>query len=355
MDDSVTLIVPIRDRDAWRVEKLVGSLRLHGGDPLVMLVDYGSTKPFAERYAAISRSLGLEYERMETEGRPWNKCLAINHGVRLAKGEHVCTVDADVFFSSNPLPYCLENSDGRKMFHIDTYWLGKDCDVSAARPAGRGNPGGFQFVRKGAFEESGGYDERIVFWGLEDLDWPRRLAELGYEEVWLPEQYKIFHQWHASSASGPGRPATASFDTMRHCLANRINPILRQDWGRSVGPSDRPILSMLGSRSPDVVRINKNALMHYGNLDILLDTRGPDRFVKLELGSRLVKRPLSRFAGAAKTVLRPITALAGLDCDDKTNRNFDYFYAMLPVLVGNGLADYFISRDLSEAFLYWAR
>jgi hypothetical protein len=355
MNDSITLIVTIRDREAWRIEKLVGSLRLHGGEARAIVVDYGSEKPYAEQYAAVCRSIGIEYERMETEGRPWNKCLAINRGVRLARGEYVCTADVDIFFTSDPLTYCVEHYDEKKMFHIDTYWLGKGGDIGAATPAGRGNPGGFQFIGKNAFEESGGYDERIVFWGLEDLDWPRRLGQLGYEQVWLPERYRIYHQWHSSSGGGARRPAIASFDTMSYCIENRINPVLSQDWGKAAGLSDRPILSMIESRTPDIVRISKNALMHYGNIDILLDTRGWGRFVKLELGARLVKRPLSRFAGVAKSIMRPITAVAGLDCDEKTNRNFDYFYAMLPVLLENGLEDYFIVKDLSEVFLYWAR
>ena len=331
------------------------SLRNNRGDPRIIVVDYGSSAHYAKEYIQIAFSLGIEYERMETEGRPWNKCHAINRGARMSESTNICTADVYVFFVSNPLGFSIENASKKKIVHIDTYCLNEKGNIDKAIPAGRGNPGGFQFVGKKAFTESGGYDERIVYWGLEDLDWPERLLKLGYEQVWLPEPHRLYHQWHAVSEYGKLRPSIASFNTMGYCIENRMKPVLSQDWGKSVGAIDRPILKLMSSNTPDLVRVRKNALMHYGNLDILLDTKGSDKFVKVELGPRLVKRPLSRFSGAAKAILRPMTALAGLDCDDKTNRNFDYFYAMLPALVQNGLADYFISRDMSEVFLYWER
>lgn len=354
MKDLVTLIIPIRDRDAWRIEKLVTSLRSHGADPRVIVVDYGSSSQYAKEYQTVAFRLGLEYERMETGGWPWNKCHAINRGVRLAESKYVCTVDVDIFFTSNPLEYCLEYAGDKKMFHIEPFWLGKNGDWEKAVFMGRGAPGVFQFIPRCAFDEAGGYDERIVYWGLEDLDWPRRLKELGYEQVWLPEKYKIYHQWHRVSESGNLRPITASYNTMRYCIENRLHPVILQEWGRGIGVFDRPILKLMSSDTPDVVRIGKNALMHYGNLDIVLGTKDKEKFVKLELGPRLVRRPLSCFSNVFKTILRPVTALASLDCDEKANRNFDYFYAMLPVLLANGdLADYFISKDMSEVFLYW--
>jgi hypothetical protein len=355
VDDIVTLVLPLRNRDSWRIERLVGSLRSHGADPRVLIIDYGSDRPFAKQYEEIAAELGLEYERMEAEGTPWNKCRAINRGARLANSGFVCTADIDVYFKTDPIRYCKERWSEREMFHIRSFWLPRGGGEDRAVEAGEGTPGMFQFVDRTAYEESGGYDERIVYWGMEDLDWPMRLETLGYKMLWLPEPHRIFHQWHQPSESGRLRPDMASYQTMRYCIENLMVPVIRQDWGKPISRDDRPILAMMGSRTPEVVRVGKNALMHYGNLGIILDTKGADHFIKLDLGPRLVKRPLSRFSGIAKTLLRPITAAVSLDCDEKTNRNFDYLYAMLPALSANGLADYFISSDLSEVFLYWSR
>ena len=59
-------------------------------------------------------------------------------------------------------------------------------------------------------------------------------------------------------------------------------------------------------------------------------------------------------AGAVRKMIRPLTALTGLDCSPKTNSNFDYAYAMIPALLRHGLRDYFVTGDLSAIYLYWS-
>lgn len=354
MEGQTTLLVTIRNRDARRFEQLAGSIRRNGGRPRIILVDYGSEEAFSGRYAEVASANGIEYVKMWTQGWPWNKCRAINHGVRLADTEFVCTSDVDMLYVTDPFSCCLDRNEPRTMFHIDTYWLDPDGRMDRARPAGRGNPGGFQFVARKAFEESGGYDERMVYWGMEDLDWPERLQALGYRQEWLPEPHKIYHQWHPRSEVGHRRPETASFNTMAACVGNRLQPVLRQDWGRGVNQEDRPILVRMKSGRLDYnVSLASNALMHYDNISRIAETRRPGAFVRLDLGSRAIRRPFSALSRATKALLRPAAALTGLSCIDKLNCNFDYLHAMLPALLGNGLADYYIVSDVSEAYLLW--
>ncbi len=356
MNKELTCIVTIRNRAAGRVDALVRSIREHGANPQVLVIDYGSEELHSKGYEAVVHSLGgpIDYVKMRTEGWPWNKCHAINHGARIAQTDHVCTSDVDMVYASDPFTYCLENKASHLMFHIDTYWLGRDGRADKARPAGRGNPGGFQFLPKAAFAEAGGYDERMVYWGLEDLDWPERLKALGFEQQWLPGPHRIYHQWHPRSEGGHRRPETASFNTMSYCVENRLQPVLAQDWGRAITEADRPILEAMKKRNdPFEVQLPPNALMHYGNIDRLLDTRAKGRFVRLGLGERLIRRPLSSAAGITSRMLRPVTALTGLSCHEKINLNFDYLYAMLPSLLELGLEDHFISSDLSTVYLLW--
>lgn len=353
MNDTVTLIIPIRDRDAWRIEKLVGSLRAQGADPCVVVVDYGSTKAYAGQYGALCRSMGLEYERMETEGLPWNKCHAINRGVRIAQTEYICTVDVDVYFVSDPISVCISDPRGKAAFHVNAFWLDRDGNERKAKPAGLGGPGGFQFVTKRAFEQAGGYDERIVYWGQEDNDWSERLKALGYEMVWLPEPHRVYHQWHESCSSGWYRPVTASYDTLRYCLENMVNPIIKQDWGRAIGASDRPIMDLIEHHQPSVIRFGPNELSKYFHVARLVETKRIGSFIRLDFGNRLIKRPLSAVSDIVKSMLRPVTALVGLDCTKKINDNFDFFYSCLPALKANGLRDFFITADASSVFLFW--
>jgi len=239
------------------------------------------------------------------------------------------------------------------MYHVNAYWLGKDGNERSARPAGLGGPGGYQFIARRAFEESGGYDERIVYWGQEDNDWPERLKALGYELVWLPEPHRVYHQWHESPEAGSLRPTTASFETMRCCIANRAGPVILQDWGKAVPFSERPVLEAMRGGNPIGIKLEPNALMKYYPAIGLMETKNSGPFIEVVLGPRFIRRPLSTASELIASVLRPLTAIAGLDCSKKINRNFDYFYAALPALKDNGLTDYYISRDLSSVFLIW--
>jgi hypothetical protein len=133
-----------------------------------------------------------------------------------------------------------------------------------------------------------------------------------------------------------------------------LNPVLKQDWGRPVTLADRPILPLIHSSKPEYLELASNALMHYGNLERILETKKHGTFVRLGLGSRLIKRPLSQASALVKKMLRPATAIAGLTCSDKINCNFDYLYSMLPVMRNHGLRDFYIEPDLSAVYLLWA-
>jgi hypothetical protein len=93
--------------------------------------------------------------------------------------------------------------------------------------------------------------------------------------------------------------------------------------------------------------------MHYGNIDRLLEAKKTGAFVKVGLGQRTIQRPLSAFAAFTTKLLRPLTALTGLNCQVKMNCNFDYLYSMIPALCVEGLVDYYFASDLSTAFLFW--
>lgn len=354
MDNQVTLIIIVRDRESARISRQVRSLRDHGASPEFLLVDYGSSASFSAEYEAIAAELDLKYEKLSTEGRPWCRSHALNRGARVASTKYVATSDVDMLYATNPLEVCQGIGDLKKMLHIETYWLPRNGDRAKAKYAGHGNAGGFQFIRREAYVEVGGYDERIKYWGLEELDWSERLKAIGYAQEWLTSPHVAYHQWHASAEGGGLRPQTASFNTIGYCAQNRCKPVLSQDWGLAVKASDRPILGLLATGAKFTkVELKTNALMHYGNLGQILDTRSKGGAVEINLQNRMIRRPLSKFADAAIAALRPLTALTGVDCGKKINRNFDFLYAMIPLLSDEGLMDYYFSQDLSTAYLLW--
>jgi len=354
MQREVTLIIPIRNRDPERIGNVIGSLREKDGDLDAIVVDYGSDRRHIEEYESLAKDLGFELEKMAAMGLPWSQARAINRGARLTTTEYVAISDVDLVYGSDPIGYCLAQGREDVSYHIDTFWLDKNGDRRKARAAGHGSPGGFQFIHRSAFDKAGGYDERIVYWGLEDRDWYVRLEHLGYEQIWLPEGHRAYHVWHPRSETRGMRPVTASYDSASFCMANIVAPKLAQDWGRALRKEDRPILELIDSGEPPVeVRIEPNLIASHDYFQAIWNSRSSGRFIRIDAGPRLIPRPLDGWRDAARSLMRPLSALTGNTIVDKVNDNADYLYRMIPVLYEHGLRDHFFSPTFESVSLLW--
>ena len=359
MKDKITVVISIRNRDTQRIENQVQSIRSTGSEPSFHIIDYGSDAAYAHLYAEMCRKLDMQYTHMYAEGLPWNKCRALNYGAKTAKTPFIVTSDADMLYEGNPFQYCLDNYQDKTMYHIETYWLPKNGDRIKSIYATHENPGGFQFIARNAFDEIGGYDERMLYWGFEDLDFPERLQKIGYKQVWLPDTFKLYHQWHPVSEANYKRPQTATVNTLKYAWENKMSPILNQNWGAALTEKDRPILAELKkitSTNTDIaycVNLATSILNDWQAADIVLNTRHKG-LVKLILGPRLKKRPLDCLRNPIKIILKPFTALTGNTVISNLNANFDILYEMLPLLLENGLLDYYIANDLSYIYLLWS-
>lgn len=353
MRNAVTMVVTIRNREASRIEEVVSSIRKHGADPTILIIDYGSTAAYSDQYQTVCSTNGLAYEKVHTEGWPWSRSHAINRGARIATTDFLATVDVDMVFTSNPIEYCLDRFMDKTMYHVDTYWLPRNGKISRASFAGHGNSGGYQFLRRSAFFDIGGYDEQIKFWGQEELDWAKRLYLAGYSQEWLPEPHRLYHRWHPAAEGGALRPYTASFITMARCASNFLKPKIDQDWGLGVSYEERPILEAMINEQPLGVRFNKGEIAKYDGLVKLCDTKNSSRLVKVEMGKRMAVSGTSIVRQSLAKVAKPVLALGGLYPEPKVNSNFDYLYSVLPALFVNGLKDYYIGDGLDHAYLLW--
>lgn len=350
MHNKITVIITVRNRDTVRIENQVASIRKNGANPLFHIVDYGSDEVFAKQYSALCTKLNLQYTHIYAEGLPWNKCRALNYGAKTANTPFVVTSDADMLYQANPFQYCLDNYKDKTMYHIETYWLPKSGDKTKSIYAGHGNSGGFQFIAKSAFEEIGGYDERMVYWGVEDLDFPDRLKKVGYTQVWLPETFKLYHQWHPVSEANCRRPQTAAVNTLKYAWENQLNPVITQDRGKTLTEKDRPILKELRNKKPKIIELQNSELSSWETADFILNMRKAG-FIKIILGNRINNNLFMRIKNAAKIVLKPVSAFTAMS--STVNTNFDILYELLPLLQHYGLKDYYIESDLSSVFLLW--
>ena len=350
MQDKITVVITIRNRDTLRIEKQIASIRSAGADPAFHIVDYGSDEFYAKQYCTLCTKLNLQYTHIYAEGLPWNKCRALNYGAKTAKTPFIVTSDVDMIYEGNPFKYCLDNYENKTMYHIETYWLPKNGDKRKSIYAGHANSGGFQFIAKSAFEEIGGYDERMLYWGVEDLDFPDRLKKIGYTQVWLPDTFKLYHQWHPVSEANCKRPQTATVNTLKYAWENQLTPVIKQDWGKLLTEKDRPILKELHNGKPKIIELQNSELSSWETADFILNTR-KEKFIKLMLGKRINNSLFMRIKNAAKIVLKPVSAFNAMS--STINSNFDILYELIPLLQNHGLKDYYIESDLSSISLLW--
>ena len=342
-------IITVRNREAQRIKALVDSLRVQGAETDFLVVDYGSEPEFATAYRTLADLGFFTLLRMETQGWPWNKCHAINAAVRSTTAEWIATIDVDMVFDCNPFPYCLGNDPKKKIQVMQTHWLPPSGDKKKAHFGGMGHPGPFAFQARTSFEQAGGYDERIQYWGIEDWDWPRRLEALGYKMEWLPPSYRFYHVWHPTANDPTRRPRTASFDTAKVYFENQLSPVLSASWGGAVTLDDRPVLPYIDEPTIPVLMIDPSDWINrFSAIQTFLLHHRACRFV---WGPRIKKRKLDGWKGF-RPFFNAMVSPFGWTIGDQVNENFDYWYATRDVLTQLGVTDWYLSPQLDSLTVY---
>ena len=349
MKSQITVITAIRNREPWRIQTMVESIRQTGANPCFHIIDYGSSVDYTDKYKNLCKELGIQYTHMYSEGFPWNKCRALNFGAKQAKTPFIVTSDVDMIYEGNSLKWCLDNYKEKNIFHIETYWL--DKKKKNAKFAGTGNSGGFCFTSKEAFYEINGYDERIQYWGYEDLDWPERLIKCGYTQIWLPSEYKIFHQWHEPSEQGLLRPVTVNYNSLGYCTQNKIFPKWNDDWGKNITRTDRPILKYIETIQPEVFFLKHNEITEWKKHSELIEFITKNKFSKIELATRIKKTPLARFQNFARKLISLFAKIFGWNIVPILNYDIDYLYEILLLLYPTVIKDFYINTYFDNIYI----
>lgn len=356
IQDENTIIFTIRDRDGERIKSLVESARKNDIRSQFLLVDYGSQSTNSANYENICKDLGIRYLKTYTEGLPWSRARALNTGIRAANTKYITTTDVDMLFASNPyeeIESLIKQNSGKTVYYAMSYWLPKNGDINKAECAGVSAKGGFQFLEKATAEELGGYDEKIKYWGIEDLDWGNRLQKHNVNVVWLSEANRIFHKWHPNAETGFLRSFTAEYDSMRSFCVNNFNPVLEQDFGKIITKAERPILEYMQTESPFEMQFSNNDLDCFLSFDVILKAK-EHVFVKLCLSPRIQKGLFNIKHSVLKKLSKPVRFLTGEELAPIVNKNFDFFYSsILPALEKTQLRDYYISQELEAVYLLW--
>lgn len=85
---------------------------------------------------------------------------------------------------------------------------------------------GLSILNRADFEKIGGYDERFMIWGIEDIALQYRALQAGIEHLWLdPALACTYHIWHPTAAAGLPKNWYASMWSLYE--ETRTQPCLR--------------------------------------------------------------------------------------------------------------------------------
>ena len=207
----ISVVICFRDWPVEHLRRSITSMLASQSPPAeIVLSDYGSSDP--ER--------SLQFIRFETVRRvytanpgPWSRSRALNVGVHAATSDFIVTTDADILFApatigaayrellKNPdalyLIQCRDLPEDLPRHHLDQ--LEWDRIESAARLRPRSGMGGFAAFARSRYLAVGGYDERMIVYGSEDIDFAKRMRSNGAPLVWIDSSARIYHQWHPNT------------------------------------------------------------------------------------------------------------------------------------------------------------
>lgn len=255
-DPPFSIVVPVRNRWGARLRNCIRSLELQSLQPLEIIVaDYGSTEEGHRKILRTLEDANCSIYYYPTE-KTWNLARARNMGIRHSDPNcmNVAVIDADLVLETRVIEILATAHASRIRSYIS-------CFIrmlrSTFQPRELRMPEDFPKLKKIKFWASAGwgglvsasrswlfsvrgFDERMKFWGAEDIDLWKRAGLAGMDRYRLNdlerEEAEIYHQWHDNCLSwDQSRLTKAEADqiTWNKMIATRDNTIVRnnEDWG----------------------------------------------------------------------------------------------------------------------------
>jgi hypothetical protein len=228
----LSVILPIGGLDRARQfgSVLAGFLGQDDAVAEIVVVEHA-----AERDAERLCPPGVRYVFVPNpEGRPFNKSMALNEGVRVARAPVVLLHDCDIVPPAGYARALLSILEAgwdavrplRFIFHLDAgaserfiASRGSEWPLSVA-DVQQNNPGASTAVRRDRYDDIGGHDERFWGWGAEDLDFLDRLRSTRlFAGAFVP----AIHLWHPPAANKSGDRNAPQLEALRQMsVADRI-------------------------------------------------------------------------------------------------------------------------------------
>ena len=215
-EPAYSVVIPVRNRYGHMLRSCLKSVELQTLQPLeLIVVDYGSTRENHEKLIQFLPDCTVY--RCETDA-PWSLAVARNIGLRRVTAGISCALDADLIME----PRVLEVAHGIHKIKPMIYMSNRVVlfDPAAVDVAALTLPedyeklitarwthtsegwGGFVSAPSEWWHECQGFDERMKFWGWEDVDMWKRAARAGMDRRRLNDAAEwetiIYHVYHSN-------------------------------------------------------------------------------------------------------------------------------------------------------------
>lgn len=207
---DVSVVIPFRNRDLNRLSRAIDCLHdaAFPSSLEIIVSDFGSDDEYdvaqvCERHGAV---------HVRTEADHWSRSACLNRGIEQARGHFVQCDDADMVWAPGSLGRHVETlRDSPGAFVNYQVWdlpptltdelltgSAPNWDVLRREAQAHSRWGhGLILAPRRAFHQIGGFDERMHTYGLEDLDFTKRMRLAGWRQEWVGnDDDQLFHIWH---------------------------------------------------------------------------------------------------------------------------------------------------------------
>lgn len=245
MTPDLSILFAFRNREQIRVKRCLDSLSKQTHTNFeVIFVDTGSELELAAEIKKLVESYDFAtYIYTDTRGLYWNKGEAINIAADRATADYLLSTDIDMIYAENFVEVMLEKASPDARVNAFNYFLPEDFNdwrniqkyKDDFQKGDKTQVGGALMIPKAVYDEIGGYDEYYRLWGLEDIDFTRRLDWYGLKHITVGDETSYYHQWHRQgywkNIINYGLPNQHSANKRLYYLKN-INKVIRNIRGK---------------------------------------------------------------------------------------------------------------------------
>lgn len=264
---AYSIVIPVTHGEGKRalnprMQNCLKSIENQTLQPLeVIVADYGSTEEGHEEIMKVLENFDCSVYYYPTTDGIWNLSKARNMGIRRSnpRCENIASVDADVILEPRVMEVLSKAHASRPRSYISSFvrFLIPDAAPGRSRAQDFDFPEGFLKLREMRFWRSAGwgtltsaprswmfkvrgFDERMKFWGAEDMDLWKRAGLDGMDCYRIndleEEDTEIYHQFHDDCLSWDQTRLTKEEEAQikwNKMIASGDNTLMRNkdNWG----------------------------------------------------------------------------------------------------------------------------